>query len=505
MNNNNKHFPVNARKKWELLLLLLAGGLCIGFSQGRWPVPLATFLAYILMMRFFRLSTPWMGITGFLFIHTIAWDLAYTGLIPIPFPWRLIISVSFSICIGLIFLADRWVARHNNKFYTTFVFPSGLVFFEYLVGNFSPGGSGSSIANSFTGSLAFAQLASVTGWTGITFIVGWVASVVNRFWESNAKGPKRYPGLMYCGATIALILIFGHARLWKSYGGDSVRAGLVVGESTLPEEGELRSDVLKYLKGEPLTDGKFISARAHVRKVIDRNFQLAENALQAGAKFVVFPEANPAITPFEEKFSIEKAQHLATKYDAFVGLGFYIFQPQEDIQNENKFTFILSDGNLGWEYFKAKLVPGSNHKVGDGILPVHQSDFGKLSAAICFDMDFPVLMHQAGKQQIDILFGPSNDWPAISEIHVRMARMRVIEQGYSLVRPTGGGFSLVTDPRGRTTAFQNTSLPGEHVLLADVFTKGVTTVYSIIGDTFSWLCIAGFVLILMATLIQFRN
>ncbi len=187
---------------------------------------------------------------------------------------------------------------------------------------------------------------------------------------------------MYCGTTIAIILIFGNARLWKSYGGDSVRAALVVGESTLPEEGELISDALKYLKGEPLTDGKFTSARAHVRKVINRNFQLAENALQAGAKFVVFPEANPAITPYEENFSIE--------------------------------------------------------------------------------------------------------------------------QDYALVRPTGGGFSVVTDPMGRTTAFQNTSLPGEHVLLADVFTNGVTTVYSVIGDVFSWLCIVGFMMMLMVTFIQSR-
>lgn len=77
-----------------------------------------------------------------------------------------------------------------------------------------------------------------------------------------------------------------------------------------------------------------------------------------------------------------------------------------------------------------------------------------------------------------------------------MAIMRAVEQGFTLVRPTKDGFSLVTDPLGRIVAWQDTDRPGEHVLVASVPVSGVRTAYSVIGDTFSLICAAGFVLLL---------
>ena len=144
------------------------------------------------------------------------------------------------------------------------------------------------------------------------------------------------------------------------------------------------------------------------------------------------------------------------------------------------------------DYLKAKLVPGSSHVVGDGTLPDVETSFGRLSSAICFDMDFPCLLSQAGRNGADILLAPSNDWTAVRAIHARMATVRAVEQGFNLVRPTKDGYSFSTDALGRTLAWQNTDRPGDHVLIANVPTSGVSTLYAAIGDVFSWLCIAGF-------------
>ncbi len=101
-------------------------------------------------------------------------------------------------------------------------------------------------------------------------------------------------------------------------------------------------------------------------------------------------------------------------------------------------------------------------------------------------------MDTTGRARTDILFAPSNDWAEVKATHASMAIMRAIEQGFTLVRPKTDGFSLVTDPLGRTVAWQDTDQPGEHALVANVPTDGVLTMYSVIGDLFSWACIAVF-------------
>ncbi len=86
-----------------------------------------------------------------------------------------------------------------------------------------------------------------------------------------------------------------------------------------------------------------------------------------------------------------------------------------------------------------------------------------------------------------------------------MARMRAIENGFSLVRPTGSGILLVTDPLGRTLAWQDTDRPGTHVLVANVPTTRVVTLYSRVGDLFSWLCAFGFGLAMILLLVNRRH
>jgi len=64
----------------------------------------------------------------------------------------------------------------------------------------------------------------------------------------------------------------------------------------------------------------------------------------------------------------------------------------------------------------------------------------------------------------------------------------------SLVRPTGNGISLVTDHLGRTIASRNGSTSNDGILLASVPSRGVSTIYSHVGDAFAYLCTVGLVL-----------
>lgn len=97
---------------------------------------------------------------------------------------------------------------------------------------------------------------------------------------------------------------------------------------------------------------------------------------------------------------------------------------------------------------------------------------------------------------MDILLNPSmeNDYAGMFW-HIRFAPFRAIENGVSVVRPTAGGISVVTDPYGRVLASMNHYTTQDRVMVAYVPTQGVRTIYGMVGDLFGWLNVIGFVLI----------
>jgi apolipoprotein N-acyltransferase len=76
---------------------------------------------------------------------------------------------------------------------------------------------------------------------------------------------------------------------------------------------------------------------------------------------------------------------------------------------------------------------------------------------------------------------------------MQMATFRAIENGFSLVRPTSHGFSAAADYQGRVLGLTDYFTSEDPVMIAYVPIKGVTTIYSRIGDLFAWLCMAGLV------------
>jgi len=99
----------------------------------------------------------------------------------------------------------------------------------------------------------------------------------------------------------------------------------------------------------------------------------------------------------------------------------------------------------------------------------------------------------------------SLEFKAIDPMHAQMATFRAIENGVSLVRTADNGLSIVTDPYGRTLAAVDFFTTSEQVIVAQVPTKGVTTIYSLIGDLFGWLAVLGFVTIVVVAIVQARR
>ena len=114
------------------------------------------------------------------------------------------------------------------------------------------------------------------------------------------------------------------------------------------------------------------------------------------------------------------------------------------------------------------------------------------------------MRHQVGKEGVDILFVPSGDWKEIDPYHTHMVAFRAVENGFSVVRVTELGLSAACDYQGRTLATMDYFKTADKVFTAYLPKKGVRTIYSQIGDLFSWLSVAGLIAIVGMVILK-RN
>ena len=68
-------------------------------------------------------------------------------------------------------------------------------------------------------------------------------------------------------------------------------------------------------------------------------------------------------------------------------------------------------------------------------MPIVDSPYGRLANVICFDMDYPGMIRQAGQSGADLMLAPSDDWPAIDPSHSNVSAFRSVEYGFSPAIP----------------------------------------------------------------------
>jgi apolipoprotein N-acyltransferase len=374
----------------------------------------------------------------------------------------------------------------------TLVLPATAVTFEYINNLFF--GSWASIAYTQFNNLALIQVGSITGMWGITFIVMWFASVM--FWviDNQMKWASVQKGVLIFSGTMCLILLYGGFRLEVLKPKSDTVTVLSFTPTAQLDEYILESQALGYKSSRQMAKEDRTNLSSLLQKVYDAVFDHQERVLRSEVSITLWPEGMLPVLDEDEDAFIDRGCQLARRQNVYLLMA-YLLYPIENPYHlaENKCVLINPDGIPEWEYLKAYPVPGSTDMAGDGILPVSITPFGKVSAAICYDMDFTALLNQAGRADIDLMLVPAWDWLAINPLHARMAVFRAIENGFSMVRQTGEGLSIATDYHGRTLATMDHFTTNDHTMQAKLPVEGISTVYALIGDSFAWLCMLVFV------------
>jgi apolipoprotein N-acyltransferase len=473
------------------LISLLIGAFLFGISFRANAISFAPWLGLAFLLHATRGISPSRGLPVTAFVLYIALAFVQRGILPVPDPLYFIMIAGITLVAVAPFVVDRLIATRNSGWITTLIFPLAWVTFDFAQTRLAPGGSWESIAYSQYGNLPLMQLAAFTGTWGITFLIAWFASILNWGWEQKFLWSTiRVPALTFVGVC-SLVLIAGGIRIVRAHkDGQSVRAAAVSFPAGIFQPGERTR----------IAEGRIDATdRAVIEEKLSRLHQsfLERTRVESrgGAKLVAWPETNLLVLQEDEPSFLEHARKVAVEERIYLAMGLGTVHVGNAKPLENKIVMIDPAGQTIFSYEKSHPVPGWEESImvtGDGRLPVVATDLGRVGSAICFDADFPEYLRQLGRARTDLMVLPVNDWAAIKYQHFAMTAFRAIENGIPILRAASSGVSGAFDAWGRVVALTD-HFSGTEVMVAEIPIGSVTTLYSVIGDLFAWLCVAGLI------------
>ena len=447
------------------------------FSNGKWSIPIAVWISLVFMLRFVRTQKPLRGylISGVAFFVTyyFSWNSAFSFVIP----YFAVISIIAGFLGALPFLIDRLIYHRFNGVVSTLVFPITWTTFEFF-NSYGMAGTWGSLAYTQYGNLPFMQLASITGIFGIVFLITWFASAFNLVWERDFNWLKSRTVIGIFLLSITSVLFLGGARL-TIFPPESKTVRIV--SITIPDRLPTYT-AYKETQKLPSFEDTLKTLESTTRK-----------AVQMEAKILFWQEFAYFVSKENEARFIHQAELIAKKYEVYLLVPMVVFGKDNGV---NKAFFLTPSGETEFEYIKRKPVRGIETSyiiAGQKKPSIAITPYGRISSVICADLDFPGLLREIGKDEVDILLGPALDWKGLDPMHSRISVFRAIENGFSLIRSNGGGLSISTDFQGRTISGLDVHTSQNRIMISDIPIKGVTTLYSKTGDIFAWLCVLGLV------------
>ncbi len=476
--------------KYAPYLLFIVGFILFAFTRAVTYVPIAIVIAPICILGFSRsknrLTAILLVLLGFAIALTISlWGLYSFENKGFSLIFNTIRSLLLAIVLALPYIADRLISHKIQGFISTLIFPTYAAAIYFLDSTFGPfDGTGIFFAYTQYGNLPFLQLMSVFGIWGQVFFLSWFASMANWAWEKQFQWDEIKKGIALYSCAAIIILAFGGLRISPLF--DQIGKTVKVAAIVWPDEKQNASPSI-----EQILKGRIYSS---FNSTIEKIKRQAGKAAQLDSKIVAFQEFAIVLDKKDEiKFQSEMRK-TAQDNKIYLNIGYAVYPESKNEKGENRSILINPTGKIEADYLKHNLAVGEGMfmKKGPGNIPVVSTPYGRIGITICRDSEFPPYMRQAGKKGADIVLAPSYDFPkTISPSNTYNQMLRSVEYGFSVIRPTHNGLSVAVDYHGRILSSMDYFTTSDGIMLADVPTRGIRTVYGLIGDLFAWVCIIG--------------
>jgi len=472
-------FNVN---KINPLWYLVIGVATMALTHMTFSIEVMAWISSVPFLIYLSLTQGWRSRLIFSFAFVLAWSLVVAKIISDPIPPVLIFL--YSIPISLFHLPGYLIwSKFKNKKYALFLFPVIMIIMEWIQYTFTPLASWGVAAYTMHDNVSLIQTVSLFGLAGLSFLIYWVnVSIANIIIKRKISiSTFQLPLIM-----LFLLIIFGSIRydMSKANGIDTVTVAAVGTDSEV--------------SGLPLPTKE---SNEHTKLAL---FKRTRTAANGGAKIIAWNEAALFIMPEDENEWINSIKELAIELNITLVASYVTPISQTPLRYENKYQFVDSSGNITHSYLKHQPVPGEPAVQGKSPLKVVNITGTKIGGAICYDYDFPYLAKGYGELGADMVILPSSDWRGIDPVHTEMAAFRAVEQGHSVLRSTRFGLSAAITPYGEMVSQMSSFDKNDKIMYAQLSAKGVTTLFSIIQDSFVYLCI-GFLLFFMVITIRLKK
>lgn len=480
---NNIKMKASIIKKILFISIL---SLCSIYSNGQYVVFFAIWIFMPMLLFAVRQLKRWQGFFLAFFFSYLGYYIGFDFVPFLPIEIPIIVALIFALFYSVPYLIDSFFKNKHKSFLTTFIFPCSLVLTEYAYHQFNQFGTFGHLAYTQQSQLILLQSISIFGLGYITFLIAWFASVAIWIYEhrNEMKSIKKIT-LVYC-AVFGLTISFGVYRMqFKETKSEKVRVASISALDSLKTGVDIQGINNKQTEKEVK-----IETKRNTSSLNQYLFEMSIKEAKAGAKVVFWAEGNAVILKEDEKKLYKKASQIALEQEIYLGIGVAIIDPAKSKFLENKFILFDEQGKKVIDYWKGISVPGAEEPISNnkatGIQKI-DTEYGIITAVICFDLDFPNYLKDAGGA--DILLAPSNDWKEVAQLHTDMSKFRAIEQGFNFIRQTSYGISIGTDYTGEIISQMDHFNIDDKILITQLSTKGVKTIYSMIGDVFILFCL----------------
>lgn len=453
-----------------------AGAAALFFMGWQYNIPAAPWIAFPLLVLAFRRAGRWYETLPVAVLLPVFRFLAINGGWDLSLPLMAAFAVLVSAPLAAALYLDRWISRFLPPMAAVFVFPCVYIVLDYLL-TFAKLGMTFSLAYSQCTFLTLVQSAGLFGSWYVGFLVAWFAPAAAQAAARSGQPRRDFGPLAVCLAVLSLTLCYGALRRVTARAeSETVRVASI----TVPHDRDYWA----------ITDAGTPEAEAAANKpgmqeIEAQLFDLSAQAADYGAKIIFWSEGNCPLYEDDYDAFLQKASAFAEAN------GVYFMPAVVELlygrtKNNNLALMFGPDGTLAFRYEKTvSWYPTDS----DGIIPAVDTPYGRVAAAICFDMDDPRLIVQA--RDADIMLVPGSDTRKIDDYHTQAAFLRGIENGFSTVRQANDGSSISADYLGNTLTYQNYFRTDDRVMISDVPTQGVRTLYGATGEVFLWLVWAG--------------
>lgn len=449
----------------QILVVFITGSLYF-LSTGLTGIGFLVWIAPVAVLLLAFTSSPGRaGLMAFLAYILGSMNLVsyLSSLVPLP-----VIIIALTIP-ALFFLVAVLVARYFvlrfKHWFTIFAFPIAWTACEYILFIISGQGTFGNLAYTQTEFLPLLQIASITGLWGISFILTLVPSTIAVAWYLRGDLKQPILAILVSFSLVLSVLGWGWLHLRDNLPTSTIKVGLAATDKTV-----------KYFRTDKA---------AEALGVVQTYAKLIDKLALQGAKVIVLPEKIVGVAPNYAKELYNILAQAAQKNHVTVIVG---LNHTGNGKQRNVAVVFSATGEIAAEYDKIHLLAGFESQYQPSNKPVTINVDKDLAAiAICKDMDFPKPASDYGQIGTGIIFVPAWDFVKDGKLHSRMAIMRGVENGFSVVRCAQEGLLTISDYKGRIITEDSSSTADEVLLLGEISLGPAHSFYSTFGNWFALL------------------